>query len=96
MALVIAASLTVCGSNNDTIPIGSVGTNNEVSLDKELVLIDNENVTIPATAKFEEVGGALRSPYFFSQSPTPVWMTLPIFHSKATRLAASSRSSGVW
>ena len=54
MALVIAAFLTACGSNNDIIPIDPVGTNNEVSLDKELVLIDNENVTITATAKFEE------------------------------------------
>ena len=33
--------------------------------------------------------------FFFIQSPTPVWMTLPMFHSSATRLAASSRSSGV-
>ena len=54
LALIMALSLAACGSNNNTMPTGPVGTNNEIPLDKELVLIDNENITITATAKFEE------------------------------------------
>lgn len=53
MALALIISLTACGSNN-TMPNGPVGTNNEVPLDKEITLIDNENITITATAKFDE------------------------------------------
>ena len=58
LALIMALSLAACGGDNtssdNNTPAGPSGTNNEVSLDKEIILIDNENVTITATAKFEE------------------------------------------
>lgn len=57
-ALLLALSLVACGnntaSNDNSVPTGPVGTNNEVSLDKEITLIDNENITITATSKFDE------------------------------------------
>lgn len=57
LALVMALSLAACGgnaSNNNNTPTGPSDTNNEISLDKEITLLDNENITITATAKFEE------------------------------------------
>lgn len=56
-AIAMAFSLVGCGKSADNATAqtyGPVGTNNEVPLDKELILIDNENITITATAKFEE------------------------------------------
>lgn len=49
LALVMTLSLMACGS--DKIEEASV---KEVPLDKEIVLVDNEKITIKATAKFEE------------------------------------------
>ena len=57
LALVMVLSLAACGgdaSSDNNTPTGPSGTNNEIPLDKEIILIDNENVTITATAKFEE------------------------------------------
>lgn len=48
----MACSLSACGSNNTNGNAKDSGIK-EVPLDKEVVLVDNENITITATAKYE-------------------------------------------
>lgn len=49
LALVMALSLVACGTAG-----GKGGSIKEVPLSKEIVLVDNENITVKATAKYED------------------------------------------
>lgn len=49
LALVMGLSLMACGSGKK-----EEDSVKEIPLDKEIVLVDNENITIKATAKFED------------------------------------------
>lgn len=52
LALAMVLSLTACGSNTSGKDEDS--SVKEVPLDEEIVLVDNESITIIATAKFED------------------------------------------
>ena len=53
MALALIISLTACGGNDASGNTEDSGVK-EIPLDKEVILVDNENVTIIATAKYED------------------------------------------
>lgn len=49
LALIMALSLMACGSDEK-----EEGSVKEIPLDKQVVLVDNENITIKAIAKYED------------------------------------------